>query len=75
MLKYNGEKLMSASQVADMLGLKPVTIRAWLARRLLGSVRVGDRAIRIPESEVMKLVERGYTPPRPQRTSGGEGGE
>ncbi|MGO9057298.1 MAG: helix-turn-helix domain-containing protein [Candidatus Binataceae bacterium] len=72
MLKYDGEKLLSAAQVAEMLGVRPVTVRAWLARRLLASVKVGERAVRIPQSEVARLVARGYTPARPERAGDSE---
>jgi excisionase family DNA binding protein len=53
--------------VAERLGLKPGTIRLWLAQRKIGSVKVGDRAVRIHESEIEKLIERGYTPAAPER--------
>jgi excisionase family DNA binding protein len=65
---YESDKLLTGAQVAEMLGLKPVTIRQWIAKRKLGSVRVGDRAIRIPASEVEKLIERGFVPALPERT-------
>jgi excisionase family DNA binding protein len=65
MFRYDDEKFLTAAQVAEMLNVQPVTVRAWLARRLLASVKVGERAVRIPQSEVAKLIERGYTPARP----------
>jgi excisionase family DNA binding protein len=67
MFKYDSEKLLTGAQVAEMLGLKPVTIRQWIAKRKLASVKVGDRAVRIPASEVEKLIERGFTPAIPER--------
>jgi excisionase family DNA binding protein len=68
MLKRESEKLLTGAQVAEMLSLKPVTIRQWIAKRKLASVKVGDRAIRIPESEVTRLIERGFVPALPERT-------
>jgi excisionase family DNA binding protein len=67
MFKYETEKLLTGAQVAQMLGLKPVTIRQWIAKRKLASIKVGDRAVRIPASEVNKIIERGFTPALPDR--------
>jgi excisionase family DNA binding protein len=68
MIRPDSDKLLTGAQVAERLGLKPVTIRQWIAKRKLASVKVGDRAIRIPESEVAKLIERGFVPALPERT-------
>jgi len=67
MFKYRTEKLLTGVQVAEILGLKPVTIRQWIAKRKLASVKVGDRAVRIPASEVKRIIERGFTPAIPDR--------
>lgn len=67
MFKHETEKLLTGAQVAEMLGLKPVTIRQWIAKRKLASVKVGDRAVRIPASEIEKIIERGFTPALPDR--------
>ena len=68
MFKHTSEKLLTGAQVAEMLGLKPVTIRQWIAKRKLASVKVGDRAVRIPVSEVEKIIERGFIPALPERS-------
>jgi excisionase family DNA binding protein len=49
-------------QAADELNLKPSTIRAWIAARRIGHVRLG-RAIRIPAHEIQRVLESGYVPP------------
>ncbi len=67
MFKREGDNLLTGAQVAEMLGLKPVTIRQWIAKRKLASVKVGDRAVRIPASEVEKIIERGFIPALPER--------
>jgi excisionase family DNA binding protein len=67
MMKRDLDKLLTGAQVAEMLGLKPVTIRQWIAKRKIASVKVGDRAVRIQESEVAKLIERGFIPARVER--------
>lgn len=59
------ERLYTPKRVGEILGLKTCTIRLWIALRKIGSVKIGDRAIRVPESEIAKLIEAGYVPARP----------
>jgi len=58
----NHEKLLSVAEAAERLNLKPVTIRSWVSRRRIAWVRVGERTIRIPASELARILERGYVP-------------
>ena len=51
---------------AEFLGLKPATLRAWMMRRKIGFVRLG-RAVRIPVSELERLIDHGLVPARPER--------
>ena len=53
--------MLSVSQVAEALGLKPATIRAWIAQRKLGHVKLG-RAVRVPRIEVERLLREGAVP-------------
>jgi excisionase family DNA binding protein len=62
MRRVENETYLSPAEVAARLGLKSVTIRSWIARRKIASVRVGERALRIPLSEVERLIEAGFTP-------------
>ena len=48
-------------ETAEELGLSPATVRAWIRERRIGYVRLG-RAVRIPASEIRRLVERGTVP-------------
>ena len=57
-------QLVTIEKAAEALGLKPPTLRAWMARRKIGFVRLG-REVRIPESEISRLIEAGFTPARP----------
>ena len=59
-------KPRTVEQAAEELNLSPATIRAWIAQRRLGHVRLG-RAIRIPAEEVRRLLEAGYVPPARNR--------
>lgn len=59
--------LLTIEQAASSLGLKVPTIRAWMLRRKIGFVKVGQRATRIPSSEIRRIVEAGFTPPLLER--------
>lgn len=63
MSKEPSVQLVTIDKAAEALGLKPPTLRAWMARRKIGFVRLG-RAVRIPESEIRRLIEAGFTPAR-----------
>jgi excisionase family DNA binding protein len=51
-------------EAAQYLNVEESTIRAWLLRRKLPKVRVGDRAIRIPRAALDKLIREGTVPAR-----------
>ena len=55
--------MLTVPQAADRLGLRPSTMRAWIAARRIAFVRLG-RAIRIPAREVERLLTDGYVPAR-----------
>jgi excisionase family DNA binding protein len=55
-------KLLTVQEAADRLGLKPSTVRLWIALRRVPSVRLGTRAIRIPADAIEELIVRGFTP-------------
>ena len=59
-------RLVSINDAAEELGLAPVTLRSWIAQRRISSVKLG-RSIRIPSSELDRLVERGSIPALPER--------
>ncbi len=55
--------LLNVDEAATLLGLRPSTIRAWLARRILPRVSCG-RAVRIPRQAVEEFIERNTIPAR-----------
>lgn len=55
------EKLLTAQEVAERLALKIATIRRMILERRIATVRPSARAVRIPESEVRRIIEAGYT--------------
>ena len=58
--------LLSVSQFADALGVTPACIRRWILERKITTVKLG-RLIRVPSSEVERLVNSGLRPARPAR--------
>ncbi len=54
-------ELRTVEQAAIALSVSKHTVRAWIARRRIGCVRLG-RAVRIPASEIIRLIELGTVP-------------
>jgi excisionase family DNA binding protein len=55
----------TVKQAAVELNVSVSTIRSWVGQRRIGSVRLG-RAVRIPPTEIARLLETGFIPARPQ---------
>jgi excisionase family DNA binding protein len=55
------ERPRTVQEAADELGLSAHTIRAWIASRRLGYLRLG-RAIRIPAAEIRRVIEESTVP-------------
>ena len=60
------KQLRTVEQAAEDLNVSVHTIRAWIARRKIACVRLG-RAVRVPASEILRLVEEGTVPVAPDR--------
>jgi excisionase family DNA binding protein len=60
------ERPLTVKEAAEELNLSPATIRAWLLRRRLGCVRLG-RAVRIPRSEIHRMLDEGAVPAKVTR--------
>ena len=54
-------KLLKVPEAAELLALSQKTVWQWIAERRIGVVRLG-RAVRIPLSEIERLMEEGTTP-------------
>jgi excisionase family DNA binding protein len=61
-----GESPKTVREAAVALGLSVHTVRAWVAARKIGYVRLG-RAIRIPAAEIQRVIEKGTIPAQRQR--------
>jgi excisionase family DNA binding protein len=59
-------ELLTVKEVADALGLKVCTIRAWISRRRLPRVSCG-RAVRIPARAIAEFIQRNTIPAREDR--------
>jgi excisionase family DNA binding protein len=65
--KNQVDRLLRVQEVADRLGLRVATIRAWILHRRIPAVRVGRRAIRIQLSAVERVIQQGRIPEREAR--------
>jgi excisionase family DNA binding protein len=54
-------RLLTVGEVAVRTGWKPSTVRKKILRRELGYVKLG-RSVRIPESELERLIINGFRP-------------
>ena len=53
-------RLLTVVEVAELLGLKPSTIRKMILERRIDVVRPTPRAVRIPEGVVERIIAKGY---------------
>ena len=63
--------LLSVDQFAQALGVTQACIRRWLLERKINSIKLG-RLIRIPGTEVQRLINSGYRPARIRTSSSGK---
>lgn len=54
-------RLLTVPQAATALALSRHTVRVWIAARRIAVVRLG-RAVRVPASEVERLLNEGLWP-------------
>ena len=57
-----GDRLLTAQEAADMLGLKPGTLYTWASNRKIPSVKMGG-ALRFRLSAIQKLMTQSERPP------------
>jgi excisionase family DNA binding protein len=53
---------LTVKEAASEFGVTPTTIRRWIAQRLLGHVRLGPRAVRIPREEIDRMNRENTIP-------------
>lgn len=54
--KMDTEKLYTATEAAGLLQVHPNTVKSWHRKRKIKSVQVGNGWIRIPESEIKRIL-------------------
>jgi excisionase family DNA binding protein len=57
------DTLFSVPQFADALGITPACVRRWILERKITTIKLG-RLIRVPSSEVDRLINAGLRPAR-----------
>lgn len=63
------ERLLSIPQFSDALNLTVSGARRWVLERRVAHVKVG-RLVRIPESELNRIVANGFRPARQPERNG-----
>ena len=56
------DRLLTVEEAAQRLRHKPATIRRMIFQRKIDTVRPSVRAVRVPESAIKKILERGFRP-------------
>jgi len=59
-------------QAATALGVSIHTVRAWIAKHRLGYLKLG-RAVRIPQSEIDRVLRESAVPAEPPSSGRGSG--
>jgi excisionase family DNA binding protein len=52
-------KLLTIAEAAEKLSLKPKTLRTWIGGKRITVVRPGGWTVRIPETEVDRIIAEG----------------
>jgi excisionase family DNA binding protein len=67
-MEQNHERLLTLAEAAERLGLRVATLRSWrLRRKNLPFVELGERAVRVREFDLEKLISKGTVLPREVR--------
>lgn len=59
-------KLLNVTEASQLLSLSRGCLRAWILQRRIAVIRLG-RAVRIPTSEIDRLIQSGTVPARVSR--------
>ena len=60
-------KLFRVPEVAEILNIKEATVRKKVLLRQIGVVHLSARAVRIPQSEIDRIIGEGFVPAREVR--------
>ncbi len=65
-MKTDESRLLSIEHAAELMGLRPPTLRLWIAQRKIGSVKLGRRRL-IKATEIERIIDRSTVPALPER--------
>jgi len=54
--------LLTVNDVAVALGVSRASVRRWIASRIITTVKVGPRLVRVSRAEVERLIRAGTRP-------------
>jgi excisionase family DNA binding protein len=57
-----GNQLLTIDEAARAMSMKPKTVRAWIAQRRISVVRPMGWSIRVPASEIDRIINRDIIP-------------
>jgi excisionase family DNA binding protein len=57
------DSFLTVSEVADLLRLNPQTVRQWIDKGKLPAVRLGERQVRIRQSDLEQFIDAGTNSP------------
>ena len=60
----NRKHLLTVGEFAAALNITVACVRRWLLMRKISCVKVGSRLVRIPCSEIERLLQEGLRPAR-----------
>ncbi len=58
------DTLLEVETAAHHLGISVSLLRVWVAKRKIGIVRISPNHIRVPASEVHRIISAGWVPAR-----------
>jgi excisionase family DNA binding protein len=58
----SGPGLLRVGEAAELLGVKPATVRAWLLQRKLPCVRLSARAVRLRRGDIERIINQRFIP-------------
>ena len=59
--RFSG-KLYRVPEAAELLSVKQATVRKWILLRRIAVIHLSARAVRVPESEITRIVSVGFVP-------------
>ena len=60
------DQFLTVAEIAELLKVNPQTVRNWIDRRELPAVPVGQRRVRVRQSDLDRFLEAGTRKPEPK---------